>query len=111
MQRMGDDKGGNGGGVEWKMNVTCTGPTKTDFNGNRAPPSVEVAAKNTVRLAVLENGGETGTMSSKFKRRCSPSVKTVVRPWPGNRLRSTESRARSTRIDDYSVTVISVRVP
>jgi NAD(P)-dependent dehydrogenase (short-subunit alcohol dehydrogenase family) len=59
----GVDEDGNGGGVEWKINVTCPGPTKTDFNGNRGPQSVQEGAKNAVRLAVLGEHGETGTMS------------------------------------------------
>ncbi len=59
----GADEDGKGGGVEWKINVTCPGPTKTDFNGNRGPQSVEEGARNAVRLAVLGKGGETGTMS------------------------------------------------
>ncbi|PMD31354.1 putative carbonyl reductase [Hyaloscypha variabilis F] len=59
----GADESGNGGGVEWKINVTCPGPTKTDFNGNRAPQPVEEGARNAVRLAVLGQDGETGTMS------------------------------------------------
>lgn len=45
----GADEDGNGGGVEWKINVTCPGPTKTDFNGNRGPQSVQERAKNAVR--------------------------------------------------------------
>jgi len=59
----GADEDGNGGGVEWKINVTCPGPTKTDINGNRGPQSVQEGAKNAVRLAVLGEHGETGTMS------------------------------------------------
>ncbi len=52
-----------GGGAEWKINITCPGPTKTDFNANRAESSVEEGAKNAVRLATLGNDGETGTIS------------------------------------------------
>jgi NAD(P)-dependent dehydrogenase (short-subunit alcohol dehydrogenase family) len=59
----GADDDGQGGGVEWKINVTCPGPTKTDFNGNRGPQPVEVGARNAVRLAVLGKDGETGTIS------------------------------------------------
>jgi NAD(P)-dependent dehydrogenase (short-subunit alcohol dehydrogenase family) len=59
----GADEEGKGGGVEWKINVTCPGPTKTDFNGNRGSQTVEVGAWNAVRLAVLGKDGETGTMS------------------------------------------------
>jgi NAD(P)-dependent dehydrogenase (short-subunit alcohol dehydrogenase family) len=54
---------GTGGGVEWKINVTCPGPTKTDFNRNRAQRPVSEGAKNAVRLAVLGPDGETGTIS------------------------------------------------
>lgn len=57
------EKDGKGGGAEWKINVTCPGPTKTDFNGNRGPQPVQLGAKNAVRLAVLGKDGETGTMS------------------------------------------------
>ena len=59
----GADESGQGGGVEWKINVTCPGPTKSDFNNNRGPQPVEVGAYNAVRLAVLGKDGETGTMS------------------------------------------------
>jgi NAD(P)-dependent dehydrogenase (short-subunit alcohol dehydrogenase family) len=59
----GADENGQGGGVEWKINVTCPGPTKTDFNDNRGPQSVKVGAQNAVCLAVLGKEGETGTMS------------------------------------------------
>jgi NAD(P)-dependent dehydrogenase (short-subunit alcohol dehydrogenase family) len=59
----GADEDGKGGGVGWKINVTCPGPTKTDFNGNRGLQPVELGAKNAVRLAVLGKDGETGTMS------------------------------------------------
>jgi NAD(P)-dependent dehydrogenase (short-subunit alcohol dehydrogenase family) len=59
----GADKDGKGGGAEWKINITCPGPTKTDFNGNRAQQPVQLGAKNAVRLAVLGKDGETGTMS------------------------------------------------
>ncbi|KAF8848906.1 NAD(P)-binding protein [Acephala macrosclerotiorum] len=55
--------GTNGKGAEWKINVTCPGPTKTDFNGNRAERPVEDGAKNAVRLAVLSKDGETGQIS------------------------------------------------
>jgi NAD(P)-dependent dehydrogenase (short-subunit alcohol dehydrogenase family) len=59
----GADEDGKGGGVEWKINVTFPAPTKTDFNRNRGPQSVEMGARNADRLAVLGKGGETGTMS------------------------------------------------
>lgn len=59
----GADEDGNGGGVEWKINVTCPGPTKTDFNRNRGPQSVQEGANNAVRWPVLGKHGETGTMS------------------------------------------------
>ena len=59
----GADEDGKGGGVEWKINVTCPGPTNIDFIRNRGPQSVEMGARNAVRLAVLGKDGETGTMS------------------------------------------------
>jgi NAD(P)-dependent dehydrogenase (short-subunit alcohol dehydrogenase family) len=58
----GADEDGKGGGVERKFNVTCPGPTKTDFNRNGGPQSVEMGARNAVRLAVLGKDGETGAM-------------------------------------------------
>lgn len=50
-------------GVEWKINITCPGPTKTDHNQNRASQTVDIGVKNTIRLATLPADGETGTMS------------------------------------------------
>jgi len=55
--------GADEAGLEWKINATCPGPTKTDFNANRAQRPVEEGARNTVRLATLGRDGETGTMS------------------------------------------------
>jgi len=54
---------GTAGGIEWKINITCPGPTKTDHNNNRASQAVDIGAKNTVRLATLGADGETGTIS------------------------------------------------
>ncbi|KAE8449376.1 hypothetical protein EG329_008277 [Mollisiaceae sp. DMI_Dod_QoI] len=55
--------GADGSGVEWKINVTCPGPTKTDFNNNAAERPVEDGAKNAVRLSVLGEDGETAQIS------------------------------------------------
>jgi NAD(P)-dependent dehydrogenase (short-subunit alcohol dehydrogenase family) len=49
--------------VEWKINITCPGPTKTDHNQNRGSQAVDIGAKNTVRLATLTADGETGAIS------------------------------------------------
>ena len=60
----GADEDGNGGGVEWKINATCPGPTKTDFlMGTEARSPFKREPKNAVRWAVLGKHGETGTMS------------------------------------------------
>jgi hypothetical protein len=55
--------GTDGTGAEWKVNVMCPGPTKTDFNSNRGSRSVENGARNAVRLAVLGKDGETRQIS------------------------------------------------
>jgi hypothetical protein len=59
----GADEDGKGGGVEWKINVTCPGPSKIDFIRNRGPQAVKMGARNAVRLAVVGKDGKTGTMS------------------------------------------------
>ena len=62
--------GEDGKGKEWKINATCPGPTRTNFMGPRAAAlmrpdiqTVDVGARNSVRLATLGVDGETGTMS------------------------------------------------
>ena len=57
--RKGWDKRGNGiaSGIEWKINITCPGPTRIERQ------TVDIGARKTVRLATLGADGETGTMS------------------------------------------------
>ncbi|KAJ7472670.1 hypothetical protein FB451DRAFT_1469583 [Mycena latifolia] len=49
----------------WKVNIHNPGYTATDFNHHSGPGTVEDAAVGAVRLATLENDGETGTYSEK----------------------------------------------
>jgi len=56
--------GTNGKGVEWKVNVSCPGPTNTDFvKSNTFTRTAAEGAKNAVRLAVLDKDGETAQIS------------------------------------------------
>ncbi|KAJ7249190.1 carbonyl reductase [Mycena haematopus] len=49
----------------WKVNIHNPGYTATDLNNHRGPGTVEDAAKNAVRLAILGPDGETATYSEK----------------------------------------------
>jgi len=47
-----------------KVNAACPGHTATDLNGHSGPRTVDEAAKQPVRLALLGDDGPTGTFSN-----------------------------------------------
>ncbi|HET9929994.1 MAG TPA: SDR family oxidoreductase [Polyangiaceae bacterium] len=49
-----------------KVNAACPGFTATDLNNFRGTRSVEQAAREPVRLALLDDDGPTGTFSNEF---------------------------------------------
>ncbi|MBV8253136.1 MAG: SDR family oxidoreductase [Chitinophaga sp.] len=49
----------------FKINAVCPGYTKTDFNGNRGPGSVEVAGKRIIKYALIDKDGPTGKFFSE----------------------------------------------
>lgn len=51
--------------TSFKVNAVCPGFTKTDFNGNRGPGSVEVAGSRIIKYALINNDGPTGKFFSE----------------------------------------------
>ena len=51
-------------GTAIKVNAACPGFTATDINGHSGPRSVEQAAREPVRLAMLPAEGPSGTLSN-----------------------------------------------
>jgi NAD(P)-dependent dehydrogenase (short-subunit alcohol dehydrogenase family) len=49
-----------------KVNAACPGFTGTDFNNYAGTRTVEQAAREPVRLALLDENGPTGTFSNEF---------------------------------------------
>ncbi|NIG55816.1 SDR family oxidoreductase [Chitinophaga sp. Cy-1792] len=49
----------------FKVNAVCPGYTKTDFNGQRGPGSVDVAGARIVKYALLDKDGPTGKFFSE----------------------------------------------
>ncbi len=48
-----------------KVNAACPGHTATDLNGHSGHRTVEEAAREPVRLALLDDAGPTGTFSNE----------------------------------------------
>lgn len=51
--------------TDFKINAVCPGYTKTDFNGQRGPGSVELAGERIIKYALIDKDGPTGKFFSE----------------------------------------------
>lgn len=64
-----------------KANAACPGFTATDLNQHRGIRSVELGAREAVRLALLDESGPTGGFSNEFG--CRGNFHVALFTWNG----------------------------